>query len=216
VWKVVDFASEDVTRRLRDFYELNTRRLVSFLESEGVASQVQDWLAEYESNEGEMIQDAYGRRHARYLKGGMHGGGYGSTSTAVRVMTRASFVSAGAFVGYVVVSERRRRGTYHNNDAYYPDKCKVRDEDQIDFENRCRNMFVLVSEMKGNPQPICHSCMECRTQKCIQDTHQICETFVSETHVDCQGESLDVAPLRYSFTIVVLSLLELMDKITEL
>ena len=131
-------------------------------------------------------------------------------------MTRASFVSAGAFVGYVVVSERRRRGTYHNNDAYNPDKCKVRDEDQIDFENRCRNMFVLVSEMKGNPQPICEACMECRTQKCIQDTHQICETFVSETHVDCQGESLDVAPLRYSFTIVVLSLLELMDKITEL
>ena len=137
-------------------------------------------------------------------------------SSATRTLTRASFVSAGAFVGYVVVSERRRRGTYHNNDAYYPDKCKVRDEDQIDFENRCRNMFVLVSEMKGNPQPICEACMECRTQKCIQDTHQICETFVSETHVDCQGESLDVAPLRYSFTIVLLSLLELMDKITEL
>jgi len=37
---------------------------------------------------------------------------------------------------------------------------------------------------------------------------------MGETHVDCIDA--DDAPLRYSFTIVVLSLLEFLDKITEL
>jgi hypothetical protein len=218
VWKVVEFASEDMTRRLRGFYELNTRRLVSLLESEGVATQMQDWLAEYESDEGEMIRDTYGRRNARYLKGA-----YSSTagySSAGRVMTRASFVGAGAWVGYVVVSERRRRGTYDNTNYPDPDKCKVRDEDATARDNRCRLIFekwltdnMMKSDFTGDPNTVCQACMDCRTQQCIADTHATCETFVSETHVDCAG---DDAPLRYSFTLVVLSLLEFLDKITEL
>jgi hypothetical protein len=204
-----------VTRRLRDFYELNTRRLVSFLESEGVASQVQDWLAEYESDEGEMIRDTYGRRNARYLKGGVGSTGSAGYSSATRTLTRASFVSAGAFVGYVVVSERRRRGTYDNSNYPHPDKCKVRDEDATARDNRCR--LILAGDQQRPPlgyNDICHSCMECRTPQCIQETHVKCEAFISETHVDCIDA--DDAPLRYSFTIVVLSLLEFLDKITEL
>ena len=219
VWTVVDFASEDVTRRLREFRELNTFRLVEFLESQGVSTQVNEWLAEYETSKGEMLRDAYGRGNARYLKGGASSGS-GTTSRAVHVVQRGTYASTAAWVGVVVVSERRRRGTYHNNDAYHTDKCKVRDEDATARDNRCRLIFekwltdnMMKSDFTGDPNTVCQACMDCRTQQCIADTHATCETFVSETHVDCAG---DDAPLRYSFTIVVLSLLEFLDKITEL
>ena len=189
VWKVVDFASEDVTRQLSEFHELNTFRLVSFLESQGVATQVNEWLAEYERYEGEMIRDTYGRRNARYLKGGgSHGSG--TSGRALRTVNRAAFASAGAWVGVVVASERRRRGTYHNNNYPDPDRCKVRDEDATAFENRCRLIFKnwLSSNdiTEKESQDICKACMECSTTQCIKDTHDVCENIVSETHVDCQ------------------------------
>jgi hypothetical protein len=190
VWTVVDFASEDVTRRLREFRELNTFRLVEFLESQGVSTQMNDWLAEYETSKGEMLWDAYGRGNARYLKGGASSGS-GTTSRAVRVVQRGTYASTAAWVGVVVVSERRRRGTYHNNDAYHTDKCKVRDEDVTAFENRCRLIFdnLLSSNdiTEKESQDTCKACMECSTTQCIKDTHDVCETIVSETHVDCQG-----------------------------